>query len=83
MKAISAREIKTVEQAQALPEVDDPFFELTKEIQLDGTKRFTYRPRPLCGDGIDGDSIFSFVDTDGCVMDVIETENGAAKTPFM
>lgn len=62
--------VKKVEEAMALPEVRSSMF------RDDGTRR------PLSGNGISGDDIIMFVDADGRVMNVIETEDGPAKCEF-
>jgi hypothetical protein len=55
--------VKTIEEAEALPEVS--FLEL---LQL-----------KLGPDGIDGDDICAFVDSDGQMWRIESTENGLVK----
>lgn len=77
---MEANDIKTVEQAQALPEIEDRMFKRIIETQPDGTTVVKLEMRKLYGRGISGDSILWFIDKDGRSMEVIDSEDGAAKT---
>ena len=75
--------VKTAEQAQALPEIESEFFEITIETLPDGTTVRTEKPRGICGPGIEGDDIILFVDTDGISKKIVYTEQGPAKIRFI
>lgn len=73
--------VKTIEQAQALPEIDSGIFEYRDEI--DPITHHTVRrqkTRSFSPIGVDGDDIFIFTDKDGRQMRVVGTESGPAKT---
>ena len=76
------RHIKTVEEARLLPEINDPMFEDETEEQPDGTFIVKMRIRRLYGEGVEGDDIMLFIDTDGITKKVVQTENGPAKTEW-
>lgn len=75
-------DVRTGKQARALPEVSSAFWTERVEMLQDGTKVIHREPRMFFGGGIDGDDIILFVDDDGISKQVIETEDGPAKTPF-
>ena len=71
--------ITTIEQALALPEISDPFFDVTIEILPSGEKVMHRKPRLFVPMPTDGDQILFFVDN-GRSMQVVYTETGPAKT---
>ena len=72
--------VKTVKDAQALPEIKDEMFKYWEEIQEDGTTLVKTKIRPLYGAGVEGDDIALFIDTDGRPMKVVSIKEGFAKT---
>jgi hypothetical protein len=72
--------VKTIEQAWALPELDNEFYEVSLETKPDGTVVQHMKVSAFCGRGISGDDIILFTDKDGRLMKVIQTESGPAKT---
>lgn len=74
--------VKTIGQAQALPEIKSEFFETWNETLPNGVTVCHQKVRPLCAHAISGDDIILFTDPDGRAMKVTYTENGPAKTEF-
>ena len=73
--------VKTIEQACALKEISDPFFEEVRTIDPVTHHTVIHRkPRPFVARGISGDEIFIFRDKDGRLMKVEYTEEGPVKT---
>lgn len=73
------KHIKTIEEAQTLPEIDDSAFDYKVEILSDGSKKYIPVPRMLFAEPLQGDDICLFTDKDGRVMKVVYTESGAKK----
>jgi hypothetical protein len=73
--------IKTVEQAQALPEIRGGLSSFTRErILPNGDKVLEDVPRMMSPEGLEGDSIAFFTDKDGRAMQVVHTvEEGWCK----
>jgi len=75
--------IKTIEQAQNLPEVSAGPFDFINEE--DPVTHYIIRkavPRKIYPIGVESDDIIAFTDKDGRSMKIIGTENGPAKTPY-
>lgn len=73
---------KTVEEARALPEVSNALYEEERITDSRGHTEIRVKFRKLTARPIEGDDIILFVDADGRAMQVVDTENGPAKTPF-
>lgn len=71
--------IKTIEQAQALPEIESEFF--TYRQKLDENHDTVNIPvvRKICISYTDDDDILFFTDKDGRSMKVVYTEDGPTK----
>ncbi len=81
-KEFPMKSIKTIQEAQALPEVEPNMFETFKEVQSDGTVLIKDKVLPLVLSPIDGDDIILFTDKDNRPMQVVYTKDGPAKQEF-
>lgn len=79
MKTNIERSITTIEDAWALPEVNDPYFDNETEVLASGETVIHRKPRKFVPQPTSGDQILFFVDSDGRSMQVCYTENGPAK----
>ncbi len=70
----------TLEEAQALPEIESEMFEHKTIIRDDGTSIQCVRIRPFVAHAFDDDDIFCFRDKDDRLMKIAYTEDGPAKT---
>ena len=79
MKTNIGRPITTIEDAQALPEVDGIYFDNETEILASGETVIHRKPRKFVPQPISGNQILFFRDQDGRPMQVCYTESGPAK----